>query len=625
MSWISLLYKTYNNLEKANITAKNELLPMAHSTQKAHVEITIDAEGNFIRAGFVKDTDGKNKSLSQTIIPVTEKSSGRSSGIAPHPLCDKLKYLALDYESYTGENNDEFFKEYLNNLRKWSNSEYSTLKVEAIYEYISKGTLIKDLIDNEIFSIDEKGMLTEKWEKTQEKLTEGKQKDAFIRFRVLDGSSVPAVWQDEILQKKYINYYMSTIENKGLCYVTGEIKNLSVNHPSKIRNSGDKAKLISSNDLSGFTYRGRFKNDTEAVQISYEVSQKAHNALKFLISNQGQVIGDKVFLLWGTKNEDLPKLNSDSYDFCNDNEDLSEYADIKSELAKKFKNKILGYKAQIDINTEVAIIGLDAATTGRMSIIYFREYKGESANDLIDRIEKWHKTSSWYIHKNKDVMFYGAPSPKDIALCAFGIEKGNFIEADKKILQNAVERIMPCITDGAKIPRDIVNALVKKCYCPEKYSMKYNWNKVLEVTCAMYKKYLYDYKGEEVVMSTDKNNNLAYNCGRLLAVADEIERYALKSKDSSRTTNAMRYFNSFSHNPCKVWGVITRKLATYIDMLGKSGDYLQNLLSQISKEIDSDEFQNVRNLDGRMALGFYTQKKEILDRIIEIKNNKETK
>ena len=86
----------------------------------------------------------------------------------------------------------------------------------------------------------------------------------------------------------------------------------------------------------------------------------------------------------------------------------------------------------------------------------------------------------------------------------------------------------------------------------------------------------------------------------------------------------MRYFNSFSHNPCRTWGVINRKLAIYIDKLEGKGIYLQNLLSEISNEIDAEEFENVRNLDGRMALGFYTQKKEILDRIIEIKNNKET-
>jgi CRISPR-associated protein Csd1 len=39
------------------------------------------------------------------------------------------------------------------------------------------------------------------------------------------------------------------------------------------------------------------------MTLSYEVSQKAHNALKWLIANQGQKAGEKVFVLWGTENQ----------------------------------------------------------------------------------------------------------------------------------------------------------------------------------------------------------------------------------------------------------------------------------------------------------------------------------
>lgn len=45
-------------------------------------------------------------------------------------------------------------------------------------------------------------------------------------------------------------------------------------HPSKIRNTADKAKLISGNDESGFTYRGRFANKQQAVAVGYFTSQK---------------------------------------------------------------------------------------------------------------------------------------------------------------------------------------------------------------------------------------------------------------------------------------------------------------------------------------------------------------
>ena len=60
-------------------------------------------------------------------------------------------------------------------------------------------------------------------------------------------------------------------------------------HPAKLRQGKDKAKLISTNDANGFTYRGRFVSKKEAISIGYETSQKIHNALRWLIQKQASV------------------------------------------------------------------------------------------------------------------------------------------------------------------------------------------------------------------------------------------------------------------------------------------------------------------------------------------------
>lgn len=633
MSWVALLYKTYNNLDKLDYDEKRGLLPIGHSTQKAHVEITLDINGNFKRADFVADVIGKEKNLSETLIPVTEKSASRSSGSAPHPLCDKLKYIASDYFLYVGEKNEVYYNDYIKALEQWANSQYATPKVKAVYEYVKKGRIIKDLIEADIFSVSQSGKLSDKWEKCNIKLTVGNQAEAFIRFRVIGNGDVSEIWQDRFLQEQYIKYYSQNATDKNICYVAGAILPISQNHPSKIRNSGDKAKLISANDSSGFTYRGRFENDGEAVNISYEVSQKAHNALKYLIQKQGERVGEKVFLLWGTKNEETPSLNVDSEDiFGGGNfEDLSEYSDLRAECAEKFNRAISGYGKEVHFDTQYAMIGLDAATVGRLSIIYYREYKGIEINDLLERINTWHKTASWlHSYKFKDKkrkIFYGAPSPYDIALCTFGTEREKAIQGNNQIIANTFERLLPCITDGAKIPRDIVRTLVNKCYAPEKYDNYYNWLKVLTITCSVYKKYLYDYESEVVDMEIDKKStDISYNCGRLLAVADEIERYAQYSKGSetTHTTNAMRYYNRFSRVPCNTWGIIKNKLVPYVNSLGKKGNYLIGLMEEISANIDVLEFEQARNLDGKMALGFDTQKQEIHNKIFK-SNQADTK
>jgi CRISPR-associated protein Csd1 len=613
------LYDTYENASSVNyIKDNNELLKIAHSRQNAQVELTINQDGNFVGAQFVP------KDEADTVIPVTESSASRSSGSAPHALCDKLKYIAGDYEKYTGTNNTKYHDDYMTCLSEWVHSSYTSPKINAVFEYLNKGCIIQDLVESNIFSI-ENGKITEKWLNTDIKLSPGKQEDAFIRFRVSGVDEITALWQDTDLQEKYINYYLQKQSDKKFCYIIGKDLPSCGNHPSRIRNSGDFAKLISSNDTSGFTYRGRFNKADEAFTISYEASQKAHNALKWLISKQGQRVGDKVFVLWGVKNEKIPPLIINSFGFVKKAEkDL----DTKFEAAKSFNNAITGYRHHLNNNSKLILLGVDAATPGRLSVVFYREFMGQQGNELIDNIKNWHENCTWrhsYRGENGKGYFNGAPSPIDIAKVAYGTEQNGEIKCNnEKILANAVERILPCISDGAKIPRDIVNAAVNKSFTPQNYSVIENWYKVLATACSLYRKYLFDYINEEVISMNinDDYKDLSYNCGRLLAVADAIEGWALKEKDIDRVTNAVRYFTRFSKRPCETWSLINERLSVYKQQLGSRGSRMYKLLGEISGKIDPGEFANAKNLDGRMSLGFDSQRQALIMEAIEKSNEK---
>lgn len=78
------------------------LIPIAHTIQNMQIEITIDINGNFQKAQLVSVDDAP------TIIPCTESSSGRTSGLEPHPLCDKLQYIAKDYAKYGGSKKTDY-------------------------------------------------------------------------------------------------------------------------------------------------------------------------------------------------------------------------------------------------------------------------------------------------------------------------------------------------------------------------------------------------------------------------------------------------------------------------------------------------------------------------------------
>lgn len=614
MSWITTLYETYEDIERQG---EKDLLPIAHSTQNAHIEVILNDSWEMISAGLVE------KESALTPIPVTEQSAGRSNGNAPHPLCDKLQYLAGDYEKFGGRKGGQFHDSYMEQLRHWCESAYKNEKAKIIYNYLSKGKLISDLVQFGVLKVDENNHLKKKFDDAQIKISEGEQEDAFVRFRVVAGDSFQdAVWQDEKIRKDYIGYYLSKKEVKSFCYAAGETVPCSVNHPSKIRNTGDKAKLISSNDTSNFTFKGRFHNAEEAASIGYEVSQKAHNALKWLISKQGQRIGDKVFVLWGTRGQRTPAYLSDTLDFLGKaRPSLSTDVDrdtTRQGLSREFNKAISGYKAEITPDARLALIGLDAATTGRMSIIFYREYNGLEGHELIDNIKKWHETVAWrhrYKFKDKKVIaFYGAPSPGDIATIAYGTEQNKIIKAGEKVVSNAVERLLPCIVDGRKIPGDVALKLIEKAKLPQNYQSIYNWHKVLTIACAVYSKFLYDYRKEEYTMEVKKTDNLAYNCGRLLAVADAIESWALREKSSDgdvRTTNAIRYFTRFTISPAATWGVISNKLIPYRQTLGKKGARLYRLLGEISALIEPTQFEAAANLDGCMVLGFDSQRQAL--------------
>ncbi|MCX7771980.1 MAG: type I-C CRISPR-associated protein Cas8c/Csd1 [Clostridia bacterium] len=624
MSWIAMLNKTYNNICLSN---PEDLLPIAHTTQKADIEVVIDIYGNFVSSRVVEE--GR-----ETLIPCSEGSASRS-GKNPvcHPLHDKLQYVAGDYTNYGGAKGDSFHEGYMAGLKDWCESPFANKKVCAVYEYLKKSCLVHDLVrDGSLYAPNSK--LIDKWDgpKTEVppifKVIVGNQSDAFIRFCV-DGLDSPSnLWEDSKVQQDYIKYYLSKQRDRQFCYVTGEAVPCSTNHPSKIRHTGDKAKLISANDSTGFTYRGRFQNAEEAVQISYEVSQKAHNALKWLIANQGKRFGDKgekVFLLWGTEGQKLPCLTGDTADEAlqeDEDEDVGQWADTKEEIAKRFNRAISGYKAILSSYTELALMGLDSATTGRLSITFYREFHGQQGNELFDNIRAWHEECSWLHkykrHKNKQITFEGSPGLEDIATIAFGTEQNGMIKAKNKVVGATVERLIPCIVEKALIPIDIVNALVRKAMHPQSYDEDYNWSKVISVTCSIYKRHrLEKYKEVWDVNVNLDSDDIIYNCGRLLAVADEIERYALALQNEKRQTNAVKLFTRFASDPCNTWNLISIKLNPYIQRLGKRGNKLNKLKEDISSKISPTAFAELKNLDGRMILGFDAQKNFIRNNIIK--------
>ena len=631
MSWTNELYQVYEN----NVGAEDEktvLLPIFHSTANAQIEVTLTEEGLFDGAVRIAD-----KGDAVTIIPVTEASGSRSSGISPHPLNDKLLYIGGDYGKFAAgkrADNHLHYQAYLKQLEEWIESEYSHPAIKAVYAYLSRGTLLKDLIEAGVLLVDEEtGRLREK-----EKILGISQEDAFVRFRVeykdfLNTES--RVWKDKSLYESYIAFNSSHTGERQLCYATGKLQPCTYKHPAKIRNAGDKAKLISSNDEGGYSYRGRFLSKEQALSVSFDFSQKFHNALKWLVEKQGVAIGSLTLLMWESNLRPLPDLLSPPEASTQEQEedpfgageweDLDEpgggeaqtafNAEIVPAYRSWLKRSIWGDFKSEGLQSKAMILLLDAATTGRMSISLYEEM---AVSELCRNMEQWHWEISWLRFNGKsrrrEIHSF---SLYEIAECAFGTEQGNFISCKPEVKNDAILRLIPCVLRGQRVPADIVRSLVNRASNPVAYEKRYNWRRVLEVTCGILRRTIIESKRrrkeeEEYAMSLNSQcKDRDYLYGRLLAAADAAESSAYDSGEE-RVTNARRLFQAFSNRPYQTWGVLYNRLLPYLNKM-KPGQkvYYEKLIGGIMEAFNESDYKNNEKLKPEFLLAYHCQLNDI--------------
>lgn len=620
MTWLLNLQETYDaNLQEIGVVKKNRfgreytLLPIAHTTQNAHIEVSVTAEGEFHSSSVIQKDDAG------TLIPSTIDSASRAgAAVYPYALHDKLNYTAGDFVKYGGKiGKVDPYEAYLNNLAHWVQSPYKNVKVEAIYNYLKKGCLIQDLVEDKVIYLDEHGKMIEKWNKKHEEIygerpeifsaVTGKQESAFVRFTVHSSTDIlTPPWKDKEVYDSFVSYYPQKVGNEAICFVTGEILPSTEKHSNKIRHAADKAKLISGNDSSGFTFRGRFNKSEEVASVSYNTSQKAHNALRWLIDKQGSMIDERVFLVWGNNKVDMISPGESSYSLSK--EINVQNVTTEETFAQEFSKAIDGYKHDLTSDANVNILVMDSATTGRMGVLYYRNMNKEL---YFEKIKEWHTTCVClhsFVQNKQRHFFFGAPATKDIAFAAYGSH------ANDKLIKGLMERMLPCIIEGREIPRDIIRSAFHRASNPVAME-NWEWEKTLSVTCALINKR----EGFEVGLDIN-NTERDYLFGRLLAIADVLERSALG--DERRATNAIRYMNAFSKHPARTWHTIQDSIQPYQARLGSRATYFTKIIDEIGSKIKIEDF-NDKPLSGKYLLGMYSQRHELYKKKADKTNTNE--
>ena len=670
MSWMQKLYRTYEYVQEQGLDDENLALPF-HMSKAVHLKVILNDKAELVG---VERFDVKK----QVPIQVTEKSSKRAgSTIASYGLHDSLQYIAktagnyltIEYLSKVADKDngkkwkeflagtDEYkqkfadtekakykdcFEFYEKQLSGWA--EFGKLKeINIVLQYIQKGSLIEDLLEKQIFSF----------------------KDNILSAGKDDPFSLTIVWAVEIsndphsdlwsknsIKKQWIDYQESQSgeerEQPELCYITGKRDYAAKAYP-KIEGN---AKLVSANDTSGFTFLGRFLSDKQAVALGRDVSQKAFNMLKWLIKRQGIRNGDQVTVAWAISGKPVPSPMKDiSSEIDWDNLDISavenpdEFSsqtsseqpspdwsvNIGRAAAQIIKKKLHGYQAELKAHEQISLIMLDSATPGRMALTYYQEFLPA---DYFANLDAWIDDFSWYQRYSIEVpngkktdkrtqWRFVPPSPYSIAEAVYGKSLSDTLK------KQLYARLLPVIAGGTSVP--IPEDLVRQSFqaaCNPNGCENWEWQRNIGVACALYKGWRarhHDLSQRRTYpMSLDTQNcSRDYLYGRLLAIAENTESYALYLAGEKRATTAERYMQRFAEHPFATWRNIELALKPYQERLRNNGkDTGAQAIGEIMELFATDDFTCDDKLSGEFLLGYHCQKMEIARRIAELSANK---
>lgn len=590
-------YDVHESLAGVIEEGKEPLAPVGCITTAAEYEITVNAKGVFVEARAVDKKEPK------ILIPATEKSASRSStNLDPHPFCDQLKYLL--------PTNNELYTKYVKQLSEWAASSFSHPKLQPVLKYVKRGTILNDLDASNLLKYDKDHKLKDR---------------GLIRWRIigLPDDSPSACWEDSTFFSAFSRYDNSVrkASEQALCMISGELTSRATLHQKGIISIHGNAKLISSNDKNGFTYRGRFTDEIQSSSIGFEASQKAHNAIRWQYSRQKDaVFGGRAFLCWNPQGKKVPVP---SLPFMPEDE---EHTVVPSDYRTALKRTLSGLQTELKAEDDVVIAAFDAATKGRLAMVYYNELKG---SDYLYRLYDWDLHCCWPNRLSSNAI--ESPSIYRIINTAFGVQRIENKKArfttDDRLMRQQIHRLIRCRVDCMAMPVDIMRALQTKASNLVGIHKDLR-EETLFASCAVIHKYHFDKTKEDIPMAYDpQRKDRSYQFGALLAVMEKAERDTYQ-KGEDREPNAIRLQNAYCHQPLKTAHILEMKLENaYFSRLSPGlRAYYKRTITEIMEIIEESGEVINSPLKETYLLGYYLKRGELYKK--ENKNNdaeKETK
>jgi CRISPR-associated protein Csd1 len=598
-----------NRGEKPDVS--RALLPLHHTTLKTQLCVTLDGNGVLRRI----EKDSKDVTI---VIPCTEKSMGRSgTKPVPHPLCDQLQYVDKAY----GANR---FDSYIKQLGDWKSDNN---KLNAIYRYLSEHSIS---VDAQQYGVDLCSSVD-----VNEKTTYEKDRKLGVRFSVeIPGDHTPYVWEDKTIRDLWIAHQNNMGDQIGIDNLGEALYELTDSFPKKIVSVDGNAKLISANDKTNFTFRGRFSAKQESLRIDKLTSQKVHSTLTWIVNNNGRTTDTQDVVIWAVGGDPADIINpeGDSEDLfaqfdmsdaiTESDQQLEAMHQIDTDYAHQFAKILRGYGNHQILkkhNRKVVLVIFDAATSGRLSVTFYREF---DSGEYLENILQWHIDSSWPLTRfAKDaggkatlVDYIGAPSFEEIVRCAYAVDEHSS-ESYKRFLKNVKKTFFESVFGTHSLPDFILWSAFRRVTRPMSYSSIPAWSRNFEIACSLWKKQFIQERKPITMELDEKRDDRDYLYGRLLALADNFESGVLYQRNISRPTNAVKLMSNFVAKPFSTWGNLWKQIDPYMKssdpkLLGRAKAF-QNHIDDVMHLFKDGEYEHGGSLSPLFLLGYSHQRRAI--------------
>jgi|GEM_PF-526562 len=617
-------------VEKATKLQQNGKLPPAGYTVYSNPIkwiIHIDPSKDSLH---IEEYQGENRPRA-----ASSNRTGNNTSIA-YPFADESGYVSGNSLIKGGgkdKKSDQKHLTYLQLLNNMAQSQHfnNPLLQEAIREIITKledGSISK--------ALSEKGVYNKDW------ITFVYRKGELLDKYLHEISQTKAFWAETA-------YSSICSEEKYPCCICGNDSKIVKNMPIKLNLKGSRRQLASFNRNSFVSFR--FTKDDALLGICPICAENSAQALNYLLENSSYTIYEDKTSSGEIKNDSIRNQVAVFW--------LKEETDITLE-AKQYNimdilQAPLNIKSELKVDTTKALVRnlLASPWTGQISSLSINENTFYlcilSPNTGRVIIRDWIQVAAGRVKENLHC-YFNALSLFD----PFGKESRPFtiqqlLEPLKDTDTNMTRALIRSAYLGEKPPLSLFQSAIRRLRIAgsskegykvkrkqvtnetENKSIKLSEYEIWHRICALIKFYLVFGKEELENMEYEsiKRNTTAYQCGRLLAVLEQIQKRAATSRLS--TTIVERYYGSASTSPLTVLPILlnmaTKAHMPKIRKNNRGYTELEKLLEEITTRIDeTGGFPGTLLLkdQGEFALGFYCQRaKFYTDKVDNSNNTKE--